>query len=579
MGNDVEIPQMVIIQLGHIVHLNRTKQSNLYIFIYVVSAPIVCGNPDEGRHTLVFASFLPVLTIASLVAAGLVGFWKAQRMSRGHEQAVKALALVGLASALGSVAVVVLYGDMRATVPLFGPMGFELLIDGVSVTMLSLVAFLAWVILAYAISYLRAEPRQGEFVGYLALTLASVTALVQSANLVQLGIFWIATSILLHRLLLFYGDRPAARRAQRKKFVIARFGDVALISAIVLTYLEFGSVDIPNIAQAVQAPGFDGAIGWIVGLIGIAAIMKSAQFPTHGWIIEVMETPTPVSALLHAGIVNAGGFLLIRLSDLVVAAPDVMIAIELVGLVTAIFASAVMITQPAVKTRLAWSTISQMGFMILQCGLGLFALALLHIVAHSLYKAYAFLSSGGTIEKIHGMRKFGRQKPVGLATLAGSFGLALVLSIGGAALFGTDLDPALIAVSVVVIFAAQQFLLSTSREDAIARNWLIGGVTSLAVCGAYFGFHTLAHHAGAAGFPVWQGSVAVIWTVSVVVVAAFALLGVMQTYVLSVAQPARWFARFYVHLSNGFYVNATIDRLFGTWRMPTTPAKFSGEKS
>jgi NAD(P)H-quinone oxidoreductase subunit 5 len=526
-----------------------------------------------------FASFLPVLTIACLVVAGLVGLWNAKRLSRGQEQVIKALALTGLASAIGSAIVLAMGGDARASVPLFDGVRFAVLIDGVSVTMLCLVAFLAWVILAYAISYLRAEARQGMFVGYLALTLASVTAFVQSANLVQLGIFWITTSILLHRLLLFYGNRPAARRAQRKKFVIARLGDIALISAITLTYLKFGSMDIPAIAQAVQATGFDGSVGWIVGLIAIAATLKSAQFPTHGWIIEVMETPTPVSALLHAGIVNAGGFLLIRLSDLVAATPDVMIAIALVGLVTAVFGSAVMITQPAVKTRLAWSTISQMGFMILQCGLGLFALALLHIVAHSLYKAYAFLSSGGTIEKIHGMRKFGPQKPVGLATLAGSFGLALVLSIGGVMLFGAALDPAMIAVSMVVIFAAQQFFLSISREEAIVRNWLIGGLTSLVVCAAYFGFHTLAHHAGMAGFPVWQGSAVAIWAVSLLVIAAFAMLGVMQTYLLSVSQPSQRFARFYVHLGNGFYVNAIIDRLFGTWRIPTHPAKLSGEKS
>lgn len=511
--------------------------------------------------------------------AGLIGFLNIKGPSRGYETLVKALGVVALASALGAAIGLAVFGKMRASLPIFGEIRFELVIDIVSITMLCLVAFLAWVILTYALSYLRAEPGQGKFIGFLGLALASVSAFVQSANLIQLGLFWITTSFLLHRLLLFYGDRPAAKRAQRKKFVIARLGDVAVISAITLTYQQFGTFDIAEIGQAVQAAGFDGSVAWIVALLGVAAIMKSAQFPTHTWIIEVMETPTPVSALLHAGIVNAGGFLLIRLSDLVVTAPNVMIVIAMIGLVTAVFASAVMITQPAVKTRLAWSTISQMGFMILQCGLGLFALALLHIVAHSLYKAYAFLSSGGTIEKVHGMRRSGPQKQVGAVKLVGSFLSALGLSIGIGALFGSVLDPALIAVSVVVIFAAQQFFLSISREDAISRAWLIGALTSVGVCAAYFGFHTLAHHAAPADFPVWQGSAFVIWTVSILTIASFVLLGVLQTCLLTASQPSERFARLYVHLSNGFYVNAIIDRLFGTWRIPTIPAKFSGEKS
>jgi NAD(P)H-quinone oxidoreductase subunit 5 len=534
-----------------------------------------------------FASFLPVLTIGCLVAAGLVGVTNAKRLSRRQEQAIKALALTGLVCAIGSAIVLAMGGDARANVPLFGQIRFELLIDAISVTMLCLVAFLAWVILTYAISYLRAEPGQGKFVGYLGFTLASVTAFVQSANLVQLGIFWITTSILLHRLLLFYGNRPAARRAQRKKFVIARLGDVALISAITLTYLQFGSFDIPYIAQAVQASSFDGSVGWIVGLIAIAAIMKSAQFPTHGWIIEVMETPTPVSALLHAGIVNAGGFLLIRLADLVVAAPNVMIVIAMVGLVTAVFGSAVMITQPAVKTRLAWSTISQMGFMILQCGLGLFALALLHIVAHSLYKAYAFLSSGGTIEKIHALRKCGPQKSADIGKLTVSFALGLSVAAVSGVLFGGVSQPALIAVSVVAIFASQQFVISSSREGAISRGLLIGGLNAVGVCVAYFGFHTLAHHAGLETFAEWQGSQAALWTVSIITIVSFALLGLMQMYLLSAAQPSAKIARFYVHLSNGFYINPVIDRFVGTWRIqgripgriPATALKSGGEKS
>ena len=135
-------------------------------------------------------------------------------------------------------------------------------------------------------------------------------------------------------------------------------------------------------------------------LLAIAALLKSAQFPTHGWLTEVMETPTPVSALLHAGVINAGGFLLIRFADVMLLAPGVLAALVMIGGFTALFGSLVMLTQPAVKTSLAWSTVAQMGFMIFECGLALFPLALLHIVAHSLYKAHSFLASGGAVEQV-----------------------------------------------------------------------------------------------------------------------------------------------------------------------------------
>ncbi len=165
-------------------------------------------------------------------------------------------------------------------------------------------------------------------------------------------------------------------------------------------------------------------------------MLKTAAFPLHGWLTEVMEAPTPVSALLHAGIINAGGFLLIRTAELVQASPGAMAALVMIGGLTALFGAAVMLTQSAIKTALAWSTVAQMGFMLLQCGLGLWALALLHIVAHSLYKAHAFLSSGGAVRAVGGAapaRSGGRAR--GSAPCCKSFALALVLYGAIAALF------------------------------------------------------------------------------------------------------------------------------------------------
>lgn len=528
---------------------------------------------------MIALSFLPFLTVISLALAGLIGFAGGHHLTKRAEQLVKCLAVAALVFAACSALFLGVNGQTHFTLPIYGVLAFHGLIDPVSITMLCLVAFLAWVIVTYALSYLRREGRQGTFIGYLGLTLASVSALVQSANLAQFAFFWIFTSLMLHRLLLFYGNRPAAKRAQRKKFVIARLGDAALLGAFWLVYQHFGSLDISTIAANAHTLALNGTAGWIVGLLAIAAMMKSAQFPTHGWIIEVMETPTPVSALLHAGIVNAGGFLLIRLSDVVVMAPSMMVLIALLGLFTAIFGSIVMITQPAVKTRLAWSTISQMGFMILQCGLGLFALALLHIVAHSLYKANAFLSSGSMIEKLHKIRQCGPQRTASSLQLATAFALSLLICILASVIFGAAHDPAVIALSVVVVFAISQFALSVLGENGISRKFVVAVLGAIGVCIAYFGFHTAATYGTAAFFPVWQGSPAAIWALSITVIISFALLGLMQTWLLAARHRAGRSARLYIHISNGFYINAYIDRIAGTWRSQGSRAPQSGEKA
>ena len=289
--------------------------------------------------------------------------------------------------------------------------------------LLALVAFVGWVVLRYARVYLDGEDGQGAFTGWLCSTLAMVLLLVQAGHLVIFAAAWIGTSLCLHHLLLFYPKRAAAVRGARKKFVVARAGDAAVLVAFGLLFWWFGTGDIAALNAAAAAGAGSGVIVVAAGGLAVAALLKSAQFPTHGWLTEVMETPTPVSALLHAGVVNAGGFLLIRFADVMLLAPGILAVLVMIGGFTALFACLVMLAQPAVKTSLAWSTIGQMGFMILQCGLALFPLALLHILAHSLYKAHAFLASGGAVERVAAIHRPGpvavpRGAAVGRAFLA-----------------------------------------------------------------------------------------------------------------------------------------------------------------
>ena len=162
-------------------------------------------------------------------------------------------------------------------------------------------------------------------------TLAAVLLLVQAGNVWMFVAAWIATSFFLHRLLVFYPERQAAQRAAHKKFVTARIADIALLIAAIILVNGYGTSDIASIlddARSGLAPQF---LALAASLLALAALLKSAQFPTHGWLTEVMETPTPVSALLHAGVINAGGFLLIRFADVMLLAPGVLAVLVMIG--------------------------------------------------------------------------------------------------------------------------------------------------------------------------------------------------------------------------------------------------------
>jgi NAD(P)H-quinone oxidoreductase subunit 5 len=179
-------------------------------------------------------------------------------------------------------------------------------------------------------------------------------------------------------------------------------------------------------------------INSICFLLVAGAMLKSAQFPFHSWLPDTMETPTPVSALMHAGIINAGGFLIIRLNPLVTLSPAALSTLALFGAFTALFASLVMLTHASVKRSLAFSTVAQMGFMMLECGLGAFGLAVLHLVAHSLYKAHAFLASGSIVSMAKSAWTPTEKPNAHPLTFAAAFATAIALALGCAWIFGVD---------------------------------------------------------------------------------------------------------------------------------------------
>lgn len=512
-------------------------------------------------------NLLPVLAPLLLLVGALVGFMNPGRRPSVSPRLAEAVTLLSVLIAALAMGVLIVGGP--ATSDLLGAdgMGVSVRVDWVSSVMFLLVAFVGWVVVRYSRTYLDGEERQGAFTGWLCMTLASVLMLVTSGNLFQLVLAWVGTSIFLHRLLLFYPDRVPAQRAARKKFVTARLGDLALIGATSLMTIGFGTTDIATILDSARAGEGHGVATGAAALLAIAAMLKSAQFPMHGWLTEVMETPTPVSALLHAGVINAGGFLLIRLADVMLLAPGVLAVLVMIGGFTAILGGMVMLTQPAVKTSLAWSTVAQMGFMVLQCGLALFPLALLHIVAHSLYKAHAFLASGGAVEQIASFRRPGAVAIPDAAAVGRAFLVALgIYVVVGLAFDIGHKSPQAIALGAILIFGVAYLFAQGFADRAPRALTQRIAVNAFGASLGYFALQAGISKLLIGTLPATPAPGPLEWALIVLAVLSFGLVAVAQAmFPLWAYHPAA--AGLRVHLSNGLYANAVFDRLLKGWSL------------
>ncbi|MCM2292716.1 oxidoreductase [Allorhizobium sp. BGMRC 0089] len=487
---------------------------------------------------------LAPVTVPALFVLGAL----ASRFVRG--EVVSRLALLAFAGALGALLLLIAPGP-----GLSSRLGFHY--DGVGAAMLTLVSFIGWIVLRYSVTALAGEKRQAAFLGWMSATLAAVCSLTLAGSLITFIASFIASSLCLHQLLVFYPERAAAERAARKKFIVSRLADLALIAAGFLLWRAYGTFDIQTMAEAARQGVTPEGVKAAALLLSLTAMLKSAQFPLHGWLTEVMETPTPVSALLHAGVVNAGGFLLIRFADIVTLSPLAMTLLMAVGGLTCLIAGLAMLTHSAVKTALAWSTVAQMGFMILQCGLGLFPIALLHILAHSLYKAHAFLTSGSAVEKVKAARAMGQPKPVPLAHLGLTMLAALTLLVLAAMAFGALERPLQeLALASVLLFGLAGLMAAAGRRPMLAV------FIAVPVALAYFLFQDLAYRLMAGSLPAPVLLTGVQSVLLALIVAGFALTALAQMTL------DRWFyhplaIRARVHLMNGLYANILTDRLIG----------------
>lgn len=437
-----------------------------------------------------------------------------------------------------------------------------------------LIAFLGWVIGAYSRRYLGGEAGQSRFTLSFLATLAAVSAVAVSTNLGVLIVAWAASSVGLHHLLTFYRERPTAIIVAHKKFLASRMAEGLLVIAAILLYREWGTLEISVItAHAHAGIALPRTAGAAAVLISAAVLLKCAQMPLHGWLIQVMEAPTPVSALLHAGVVNLGGYVLIRLAPLIGASPAAQTLLVVFGSLTAAIAGLVMLTRITIKVRLAWSTCSQMGFMVMECGLGLYDLALLHLVAHALYKAHAFLTAGeavrdGLARQLIARTGIDATRPTVLRPLL-ALPTAWIVAAGSAVLWHKAFGLSTVPWVATALLACGLATLLWTPARGLHPNWR-GLLALVAGTQVYLGWHwVLAERVGVATFP--PNFVLAVWSLLV-----FVALYAAQVAV-SMRRPSASASPFYNWIYAGLYLDERFTRLtFRLWPARTASGALEG---
>ncbi|MBF9002045.1 NADH-quinone oxidoreductase subunit L [Vibrio nitrifigilis] len=285
------------------------------------------------------------------------------------------------------------------------------LVTPLKMMLLGLIAILGFTIVRYSWVAFSGEADRSRFLRALLATIASVVVVISSNHLLLFWAAWVSVSLTLHRLILFYPERPRAQLAAHKKFLLARLSELLLAVAFVALYGQFKTPYINEIVQQASFAHGSTNISVAAVLLAIVALIKCAQLPMHGWLIQVVEAPTPVSALLHAGIVNLGGILLLFFAPILASSSFACWLVVVLAGISTVIAGLVSTTRISVKVKLAWSTSSQMGLMLVEVALGLYEMALLHLFAHSFYKAYSFLNSGNTVNHYLAAKLAGSVKP------------------------------------------------------------------------------------------------------------------------------------------------------------------------
>jgi NADH-quinone oxidoreductase subunit L len=352
--------------------------------------------------------------------------------------------------------------------------GLTLLVDPLSVLMMLIVSGVGSLIVAYSIGYMDGDDEERRYFAYMALFVFSMLLLVQGGNFLMLLVGWGLVGLSSYLLIGYHHDRPSAVAAAKKAFIMNAFGDATMALAFFLLIQRTGSLSFE--AGVEWATGAEG--GWAVNLVALGllggAVAKSAQIPLHTWLPDAMEGPTPVSALIHAAtMVTAGVYLLVRFGPLFEQAPRVQDLAAGLGAITLLVAGLIALVQVDIKRVIAYSTMSQIGYMFLAAGLGAYANAMFHLMTHAFFKALLFLAAGIVIHALAGeqdMRKMG-----GLRGLLPRTWVAFL--IGAAALSGIP--------PFSGFFSKDAILASALAEGPYGRSLFIAGLVGAFLTGLY----------------------------------------------------------------------------------------------
>ncbi len=360
---------------------------------------------------------IPLLPLAAFLVLGLAGN---RIKERAHLVAVPAVVLSWLLSVLA-------FFDVAQGAPISQPLytwltsghldiHIGLYLDRLTVVMLMLVTTVSSLVHIYTIGYMHGEAGYARFFSYIALFTFSMLMLVLADNLLQLFIFWEAVGLCSYLLIGHWYERAPACAAATKAFLVNRVGDFGFMLGLLLVWYSFGSLNYLDIFPAAHEAAtltmnvlgpFGGT--WNVSvftliclLLFTGAIGKSAQVPLHVWLPDAMEGPTPISALIHAAtMVTAGVFMVARLAPLYNLSPTAMTVVALVGAATMVLGATIALTQTDIKRVVAYSTVSQLGYMVMACGLGAYSAGMYHLLTHGAFKALLFLGCGSVIIALH----------------------------------------------------------------------------------------------------------------------------------------------------------------------------------
>ena len=356
---------------------------------------------------------IPVLPLLAFLAILLGGHWL-----RGRSHVV-ALAAAGISFVLSVAAAVEVVSSGPVHVPLYTWIGsgslavrLGLFVDRLTVVMLVMVTAVSGIVQVYSVRYMQGDGGYARFFACVCLFTGSMLMLVMSDNLLMMFVFWEGVGLCSYLLIGFAYERKPACDAAVKAFWVNRIGDFGFLMAILLAWTTFGTLDSVAIMREAGrhagdtvalfgSPGSVNTLTLLTMLLLCGALAKSAQLPFHVWLPDAMEAPTPVSALIHAAtMVTAGVFLVARFAPLFDLAPVTLSVLAFVGAASAFYAAAVSMVQTDIKRVLAYSTMCQLGYMMLACGLGAYGLAIFHLVAHAAFKSLLFLTAGMAIEEV-----------------------------------------------------------------------------------------------------------------------------------------------------------------------------------